>query len=457
MPKSSCLDCDKVYCAILANETDHDTCNNLGKYITTPIYQPLYFTTIDHIHEYYSGPHYGTSRCRRGKFLIILKFTRDECNKMYTIHRETAFVTTKFCASNIYPLVNLDTILKFGLKINDDLISYAIEENKRDIIDYAISNNNKLEINNLFALLKLSIDHNYDDLIEYVLTKINIDSALSYYITEKLTFIEKLINSSNTKPTIYWKIIHSCRGKPDVLKFFIEKGLLNKDTFYSAIIEFIKCNAKNEYMWDFELTMQYFEKSEVLFQNFKELKSLKDLLSKYTNNELSLLKFRHSALLLFNENEQISVPNKLYKIIRKDLTHHGFVYKIGLNVLDGPFNTNSKFHCGPGGLYFADDKTISNYYQYGSYLAVIELPNDDDLKVVKLCDKWRANKIIIKELHELADIKTITNFNLEINYDLISIVREEYKYLKKNKINNNKSKELNMFLISHDRKRKCSL
>ena len=45
-----------------------------------------------------------------------------------------------------------------------------------------------------------------------------------------------------------------------------------------------------------------------------------------------------------------------YKILRSDLTHNGFVYKEGLNVLDGPFNSDPC--CKPGGLFFVEDLYI---------------------------------------------------------------------------------------------------
>jgi hypothetical protein len=42
----------------------------------------------------------------------------------------------------------------------------------------------------------------------------------------------------------------------------------------------------------------------------------------------------------------------IYKILNENMTHNGYVYKLGTNTDSLPFNP--KGSCRPGGLYFAD-------------------------------------------------------------------------------------------------------
>ncbi|AGF85209.1 hypothetical protein QJ854_gp573 [Moumouvirus goulette] len=108
--------------------------------------------------------------------------------------------------------------------------------------------------------------------------------------------------------------------------------------------------------------------------------------------------------------------NKLIKIINEEWNHHGFKYKLGTNILIEPFNEDTSKLCGPGGLYYIYLKDISGYYNYGTNLAVISLPeNGPDLKVIFLDGKFRANKINIDQVFSLFDIDTYQKFNLNIS------------------------------------------
>ena len=107
--------------------------------------------------------------------------------------------------------------------------------------------------------------------------------------------------------------------------------------------------------------------------------------------------------------------SKYFKVTRHDECHYGLTYKNGINVLEGKFNDDPNIECGPGGLYFTDKKNIHKFYNYGIYLRVVELPNDDsDFRMVKLIDKFRANKMSIKERYSLFDPKTYEMFGLNI-------------------------------------------
>ncbi len=67
-------------------------------------------------------------------------------------------------------------------------------------------------------------------------------------------------------------------------------------------------------------------------------------------------------------------PNyKPLKIIRSDMTHHNYVYSMGLNTINEfkPFNT-----CSNGGFYLADCTDIFKYSSYGENVAMISLHDD---------------------------------------------------------------------------------
>ena len=85
---------------------------------------------------------------------------------------------------------------------------------------------------------------------------------------------------------------------------------------------------------------------------------------------------------------------KFYKFIRKDRTHRGYVYRLGLNVDTKPFYPFGT--CTEGGLYFTDIRNIMEYYGYGSYIGIITLPDDSQVYVEK--NKFKADKLVVSEL-----------------------------------------------------------
>lgn len=130
----------------------------------------------------------------------------------------------------------------------------------------------------------------------------------------------------------------------------------------------------------------------------------------FVNNKLKFLKF--STIKNFVDYKNI----KFFKITNTKENHNGFQYKDGLNILDKKFDSNEKSSCSPGGLYFTTKEYISNFYNYGCNLRRIELPfNDPDFKMVKdpCGDKWRANKIILKEKYSLDDPNTYKQFGID--------------------------------------------
>jgi hypothetical protein len=90
---------------------------------------------------------------------------------------------------------------------------------------------------------------------------------------------------------------------------------------------------------------------------------------------------------------------EFYKILREDLTHHGFTYTPGLNTDTTPFNPNGK--CSKGGLYFADKETIWKYLDYGNKIGVVEIP--DDSQIYCEFDKFKADRLVVKCIRGIED------------------------------------------------------
>ncbi len=85
---------------------------------------------------------------------------------------------------------------------------------------------------------------------------------------------------------------------------------------------------------------------------------------------------------------------KYFKVLADDLIHHGYKYKLGLNVDVLPFNPNDS--CGPGGLYYTTEEHVLSYSEYGSLIAEVE-PMGQTYKDPE-CDKWKTDKLFVKSI-----------------------------------------------------------
>lgn len=100
--------------------------------------------------------------------------------------------------------------------------------------------------------------------------------------------------------------------------------------------------------------------------------------------------------------------------------HNGYAYKLGLNLLNMPFQP--KGSCVAGGFYFTTPDYISNFYGYGTHLADIKLPfNDTDFKMIRDPDdskyvKYRSNMLIINQMYPLSDTNSYTRFGFQPDY-----------------------------------------
>ena len=108
-----------------------------------------------------------------------------------------------------------------------------------------------------------------------------------------------------------------------------------------------------------------------------------------------------------------------YKIIGNNFGN--FNYKLGLNCLSDNNETfDSDPVCGPGGLYFCDITHIFECLEYGDKVCTIELP--EDAQVVKVENKYKADKIIITDIDVLYDdevIQKLIKSGAKINHDVL--------------------------------------
>ena len=87
------------------------------------------------------------------------------------------------------------------------------------------------------------------------------------------------------------------------------------------------------------------------------------------------------------------------------MTHHGFVYKEGLNIDTEPFDETP--NCG-GGLFFSDAQNILSFVNYGKLIAEIEVP--DGTKIVQVEDKYKAHAIVLKNIRPIWTVDTFKYF-----------------------------------------------
>ena len=106
-----------------------------------------------------------------------------------------------------------------------------------------------------------------------------------------------------------------------------------------------------------------------------------------------------------------------YKLLRADMNHRGFKYKEGYNELPEKFDINPKI-CGPGGLYFSDEKDIFgwtiNYfttYNESILIAKVTLLNDSQFVAMIMntfdniydnnYNSYKTDKLILSEIQTL--------------------------------------------------------
>jgi len=86
--------------------------------------------------------------------------------------------------------------------------------------------------------------------------------------------------------------------------------------------------------------------------------------------------------------------NVFYKFLSKDLVHHSFIYRLGINEDTLQFNPNGS--CQTGGLYFSNLENILRFLEYGPKLGLISIPDDALIYVEKYA--FKTNKLILREI-----------------------------------------------------------
>ena len=85
-----------------------------------------------------------------------------------------------------------------------------------------------------------------------------------------------------------------------------------------------------------------------------------------------------------------------FKILREDLTHYGYTYHKGLNVDSNPFEPVPNRR---NGLFFADEKTILGFCNYGTKIAKVTIPEGE--AIVLVGEEYKAHRIILGQIREL--------------------------------------------------------
>jgi hypothetical protein len=103
--------------------------------------------------------------------------------------------------------------------------------------------------------------------------------------------------------------------------------------------------------------------------------------------------------------------NMYYKMMRNDFIHHGFTYKLGLNVDTIKFNPTGS--CLPGGLYFTDIDNLGTFFEFGNLIAIIKIPNDALVYKEPCGTKWKADRLIIDKIDTIDSYWHIYRFCIQ--------------------------------------------
>jgi len=135
------------------------------------------------------------------------------------------------------------------------------------------------------------------------------------------------------------------------------------------------------------------EVKDIVLQDFKEYYDQINNKLAVHNHENDYVKTGEVFKLLFGKD-------KLFvKWMNKDMIHYGFKYQEGLNVDTVPFNPTGT--CDKGGLYFTTINHISVWStNKTAVLRLVEIPDDAKVYCLQGANKWKADKIIIKEIIE---------------------------------------------------------
>ncbi len=121
-----------------------------------------------------------------------------------------------------------------------------------------------------------------------------------------------------------------------------------------------------------------------------------------------------------------------YKVLNEKLNHHGFQYKVGLNIDTIAFNPDGAYEA--GGIYFTTLQFISRYLDFGCYIAEIIIPENARMWPTAKEEerwkayKWKADQIIIKNIVQIEEHEMWNN-----EYSCLEAVKQNgyaLKYIK---------------------------
>ena len=83
----------------------------------------------------------------------------------------------------------------------------------------------------------------------------------------------------------------------------------------------------------------------------------------------------------------------LCKVLSEDMNMRGFQYKIGLNEDINPLELEGSCKAG---LHFIEINKIITFLDFGTKLAIVKIPDEEDVYVDD--DKYRTHRLIIKKV-----------------------------------------------------------
>jgi len=112
---------------------------------------------------------------------------------------------------------------------------------------------------------------------------------------------------------------------------------------------------------------------------------------------------------------------KYFKLLNKEENHNGFQFKTGLNINPLSFNLHKGKECVSGGIYFSKSQDILKWLNidYKSFW-IREVIIPEDTRVIKNCNKFKADKIILNESMILSELNTweyLVEHNVDIHVD----------------------------------------
>lgn len=123
------------------------------------------------------------------------------------------------------------------------------------------------------------------------------------------------------------------------------------------------------------------------------------------------------------------METKYYKILNQEMIHNGFQYKMGLNIDTKEFNP--KGSCEYGGLYYTTEEFIHKFFEYGCFIAEIEIPSDAKVYADPTGDRWKTDRLIITKINPIYEHKIGKDF-LQKKFELdreLYLIKKDIRYL----------------------------